>query len=176
MLGNFAIQKAPFKGAGHTVKVVIKAALESQDHFEIRQLAEVIVRDLRTKDYNSEALAVHHFVCAKVRYCRDPKTVELVKAPYLVARELLAGGRPQLDCDDITALIAALMLSLGASVRIVTVAFKNMFYNRERQYSHVFAQVLEPKSNAWVTLDPVAGSNTKSMMRRVIASKIYPVA
>jgi transglutaminase-like putative cysteine protease len=176
LLGNFQVKRAPFKGAKHTVEVIIKAALDSQAHFCVRQLGEEIVKDLRTKDYLSEALAVYHYVCRKTKYQRDPRTVELVKAPYLVCQDLIQGGRPALDCDDITALLAALLLSLGAQCRVVTVAFANQFYNGERQYSHVFVQVFEPKSRAWVTLDPVAGSNTKKMMRRAVASKVYPVA
>lgn len=169
------ISKRPFHGAPSTVSTIIEAALKSQNDYVVRQLAESICGDLRTKDYLSEGLAIHHFVCARVRYTRDPRTIELVRSPSLVAKELLAGGRPLLDCDDISALILALLLSLGSQARIVTVAFKHMFYQGQRQYSHVFVQMYEPKSRTWVTLDPVAGEKTRAMMKRVVASKVYPV-
>lgn len=170
------IQKFPFRGAGQTVEIIIKAALEAQNHFEVRQLAEEIVRDLRAKDYLSEILAVYHFVLTRCRYTRDPRTVELVKSPHRIVMELLSGRRPMIDCDELTALLAALLLSLGCSVRIVTVAFKDMKYKGQRQYSHVFTQALEPKSGKWITVDPVAGAKTDRMHRRVKFAKIYVVA
>ena len=51
-----------------------------------------------------------------------------------------------------------------------------MFYKGKRQYSHVFAQAREPNTGRWITLDPVAADRTKSMLRRVKAAKVWPVA
>jgi hypothetical protein len=39
----------------------------------------------------------------------------------------------------------------------------------------VFAQAREPRTGAWITLDPVAGDKTKEMQRRVVAAKVWPV-
>jgi transglutaminase-like putative cysteine protease len=58
---------------------------------------------------------------------------------------------------------------------VVTVAFKNMFYRGRRQYSHVYAQVREPRTGRWITLDPVAGDRTKKMRGDVVAAKVWPV-
>jgi hypothetical protein len=165
-----------FKGAPMTVKAIIAASLAAQTKMQVRELAERICRELRSKDYLSEALAVYHYVLANTRYTRDPRTVELVKAPYRIIDEMLAGERPLIDCDDMTVLIATLLLSLGHSVRIVTAAFANQFYKQERQYSHVFAQAYEPKSKTWFTLDPVAGENTRQMHARIVAAKVYGLA
>lgn len=170
------IQKAPFRGAEQTAKLIRESALSSQKHFAVRRLAEEICRDLRSKDYLSEILAIYHFVLTNTRYMRDPKTVELVKAPWRTVTELLSGRRPQLDCDDLTALLSALLLSVGCSVRIVIVAFKNIKFNGERQYSHVFCQALEPKSGKWITVDPVGGERTSKMHGRVKFAKIFMVA
>ena len=170
------IQKAPFRGAPHTVEVIVRAALSSQDHYCVRELAEEVCREIRSKDTLSDLLAILHFVTANSRYMRDPRTVELVKAPYLVCEQLRRGQRPALDCDDYAALICALGLSVGASMRVVTVAFAHQFYNGERQYSHVFAQGQEPKTGTWVTLDPVAGESSPRMLQRSVAAKVYPVA
>lgn len=170
-----AISKTPFMGSPQTVSVIIKTAVESQNRYEIRQLVEEICRNLRSKDYLSEMFAIYHYVCANTRYMRDPATIELVKAPWVVIQEIKSGNRPQLDCDDMSALLAALLLSVGCSVRVVTIAFKNNFYGGERQYSHVFTQAYEPRSKTWVTLDPVAGEKTKSMHSRAVAVKIYNV-
>lgn len=170
------IVKEKFHGAPHTVSVVVRAALESQNHFVVRQVAEQVCRDLRSKDTLSDLLALLHFVTASCRYMKDPRTIELVKAPYIVCEQLTRDERPALDCDDYTSLLAALGLSVGAQMRVVTVAFSNQYYNGERQYSHVFAQGFEPKAKMWVTLDPVAGEKTSQMLRRSVAAKIYPVA
>ena len=180
----------PFRGAPHTVEHIKRVALAAQTHYPVRLLAEDIVGHLSNKDYTSEILAIYFWVCANVRYANDPRTIELVREP----RELLArldanvarlrqvfattgvAWKPSLDCDDITALLAALYLALGREVRIVTVAFRNAFYNGKRQYQHVYLQVREPRSMQWIVLDPVAADTTGEMLRRVKAVKIYPVA
>lgn len=153
-----------------------RAALDSQSNLAIRQLAESVCSGIDSKDYTSEYLALYNLTLQRCRYMRDPRTVELVRAPYLVAQEILRGGRPNLDCDDLSALIAALILSVGGNVRFVTVAFKNAFYNGQRQYSHVFAQALEPRSGVWIVLDPVAAEKTNEMMTRIKAAAVWPVA
>ena len=170
------ITKLQFKGANQTAAVVRAAALASQQHFAVRQLAEEITRELRSKDYLSEILAIHHFLLTNCRYLRDPKTIELVKAPYRAVLEILSGRKPSLDCDDLAALTAALLLSVGCSVRVVCVAFDDVVYKGERQYAHIFAQALEPKSGKWITCDFVAGEKTARMHGRVKYAKIFMIA
>ena len=80
------------------------------------------------------------------------------------------------NCDDLSALICALLIAAGHQCRVVTVAFRNMFYKGQRQYSHVFAQVKEPYSGEWITLDPVAAEKTEEMKGRVRAAKFWPIA
>lgn len=171
MLLNAPIKKLPFMGAPQTVALIFKAALDSQE--AARQLAEDICRDLRSKDYLSEIFAINHFVLANTRYMRDPLTIELVKSPTEVIKEIYSGKKPQLDCDDMTALLIALLLAVGCRVRVCTVAFKNMFYKGQRQFSHVFAQAYEPRSKTWITVDPVAGEKTKQMHNKVVATRIF---
>jgi len=142
----------------------------------VRLIAEEITKHLRSKDTVSEGLAFYNFVLDKTRYMRDPRTVEYVRAPWIIVDQILAGHTPGVDCDDISALICALAAASGAECRVVTVAFKNMFYRGKRQYSHVFAQIKEPRTGTWITLDPVAGEKTPEMMRRVVAGKVWPVA
>ena len=153
-----------------------RAALDSQSNLAVRQLAEAACSELDSKDYTSEYLALYNLLLQRCRYMRDPRTVELVRAPYLVAQEILQGGRPNLDCDELSAMLAALILSVGGSTRFVTVAFRNAFFNGQRQYSHVFAQALEPRTGLWIVLDPVAAEKTGEMMRRITAAAIWPVA
>jgi hypothetical protein len=165
-----------YRGAPQTVDVMRRAALMSQSKLVVRRLAEYVCSSLDSKDYVSEYLALYNFLLQKTRYMRDPRTVELVRAPYVVAEEILAGGRPNLDCDDLAAMLGALILAVGGSVRFVTVAFKNAFYDGKRQYSHVFAQALEPRTGLWIVLDPVAAEKTQDMIDRVKAAAVWPVA
>jgi hypothetical protein len=158
------------------VSLLRRAALESQSHIAVRRLAEQFCQGLASKDYTSEYLAIYYGILGRTRYMKDPRTVELVKAPYLLADEILQGGTPSIDCDDYAALLAALDLSVGGSCSLVTVAFRNAFFQGQRQYSHVLARALVPGSRAWVIQDPVAAENTASMRRRVVAAKVWPVA
>ena len=165
-----------YRGAPQTIDVMRQAALDSQKNLAVRQLAEAACSQLDSKDYTSEYLALYNVLLQRCRYMRDPRTVELVRAPYLVAQEILQGGRPNLDCDDMAAMLGALVLAVGGNVRFVTVAFRNAFYQGQRQYSHVFAQALEPRTGLWIILDPVAAEKTGDMMTRVKAAAIWPVA
>lgn len=169
-------QQAPYRGAPQTVAVIKQAAIDAQMRPEVRMLTEEVCRYLPSKDTVSEALAIYNLVLDRTRYMRDPRTVELVKAPWVVVRQMMAGHVPNLDCDDMSSLICALLAISGAECRVVTVAFRDMFYNGVRQYSHVFAQAREPRTGAWITLDPVAGDKTREMQRRVVAAKVWPVA
>ena len=179
----------PFHGAPHTVEHIKRVALEAQEHYQVRLLAEDVCGRLGPKDYLSEILAIYYWVCGHVRYMNDPRTIELVRSP----RELLVrlqsnvsklrgvyagkgSWKPSLDCDDITALLAALYLALGREVRIITVAFRDAFFNNQRQYQHVYVQVREPRTMQWIVADPVAAEATGEMLRRIKAVKIWPIA
>ena len=167
---------APFKGAPHTVALIKRYALESQRSPIVRLTAEEIVSGLDSKDYLSEIEAIYNFVIGHVRYANDPRTIELVRRPELVLREIVAGKTPSLDCDDMVTLELALYLSLGRRVRIITVAFNHAFFRGKRQFSHVFMQVQEPRSKAWINIDPVAAEETGKMLTKVKALKIWEVA
>lgn len=166
----------PYRGAPQTVSVIREAALGSQNDYSVRELAEHICARLPSKDYLSEYLAIYYWVLKNLRYMRDPRTVELVRSPQVLAKQILNGSLPSLDCDDMAAMICGLVLSVGGQCRVVTVAFRNMFHQGKRQYSHVFAQAREPKSGKWITLDPVAADQTRQMQKRVVAAKFWPVA
>jgi hypothetical protein len=152
-----------------------RAALSSGEDYGVRRLAEQTCAQIDSKDYSSEYLALYYMVLQRCRYMRDPRTVELVRAPYVVVRDIAQGGRPCLDCDDLAALLAALCLAVGGHVEIVTVAFRHMFHQGERQFSHVFVRAQDPRSKQWIVLDPVAAERTQKMLRDIKASKTWSV-
>ena len=94
------------------------AILRSQSDPEllVRSFSEKICEKLTQRDYLSEALAFTYFVQGNTRYFRDPRTVELVKSPIIVLKQILAGEKPQVDCDDQGTLVGALGLADRKSV------------------------------------------------------------
>ena len=156
--------------------LIKKYALAAQSHPSVRLLAEQIVSGLGSKDCVSEIAAIYYYVISHVRYANDPRTVELVRKPERIVAEILSGKTPSLDCDDMVAFEAALLLALGREVRVITVAFQNVKYQGQIQYSHVYLQVKEPRTSRWIVLDPVAAEETAIMLKQGKIFKIWPLA
>lgn len=175
---NAPVLRFSYRGAPQTVATMKHAAIASQQHYKVRLLAEQICAGLPSKDYLSEYLALFNFCLPpQIRYMRDPRTIELVRAPHIIVDQILRGHVPSADCDDLSAFLAAMIMQVGGEVRFVTVAFQKMFYRGMPQYSHVFMEAKEPRTGTWVTLDPVAGpSRTREMLNRVVAAAYWPVA
>jgi hypothetical protein len=164
-----------YRGAPQTVDVIKRAAIDSQRKPVVRALAEEVTKHLPSKDTLSEALAFNNLLLDRTRYMRDPRSVEYVRAPWVIVEQMMAGHTPALDCDDMVSFLCGMAAVSGAECRAVTVAFRNMFYRNQRQYSHVFAQIKEPRTGQWITLDPVAGDKTEEMKSRVVAAKFWPI-
>lgn len=164
-----------YRGAPQTVDVMRRAVLESQNKLILRQFCEGLCKELDSKDYLSEALAVYYCMLQRCRYMRDPRTVEYVRAPYIVAEQLLSGQIPQLDCDDMGTFGAGCMTAMGAQCRFVTAAFSDIFIEGRRQYSHVWYDVFEPRSQSWIIIDPVAAERTAKMAREIRAIKYWEI-
>lgn len=165
-----------YRGAPQTISVMRHAVLSSQQDLSVRSIAESVCQHLPSKDYTSEYLALYYMVLGRCRYMRDPRTVELVRAPHIVCRDLLAGKTPNLDCDDEATLLAALIMAVGGTAELVTVAFRDLVYNGQRQYSHVLVRAQDPRSKQWIVLDPVAAEKTAEMQSRVRYAKLWPIA
>ncbi len=169
-----ATSRVGYNGAQQTIQVMSRAALDDASHFETRQVAEAVCEGIDSKDYVSEYLALYNFLLQRTRYMRDPRRTELVRAPYVVSKQLLAGHRPSLDCDDMATWLAAAVLSVGGNAQFATVAFQKMMYDGQVQYSHVFCCAIEPRARARVILDPVAAEKTAQMLSRVQAARVWP--
>lgn len=167
--------RVAYGGAPQTIRLMGRAALEDGSHFETRKLVEMICEHLDSKDYGSEYQALYYFILQRTRYMRDPRRTELVRAPYVVSKQIAAGHRPSLDCDDMSTWLCAALLAVGGQPELVTVAFANLFYMGQRQYSHVFVRVKEPRSGKYVILDPVAAERTPEMLRKVVAAATWPI-
>jgi hypothetical protein len=165
-----------YAGAPQTIEVMKQAALEDANHFETRQLAESVCEGLDSKDYTSEYMALYYCLLQRTRYMRDPRRTELVRAPYLVSRQILEGHRPSIDCDDGALWLAAAILAVGGRPDFVTCAFQRLYFDGRIQHSHVFARALEPRTRSWIVLDPVAAEKTPQMLGRIVDASTWPVA
>jgi len=162
-----------YEGTPQTVAAMINAAKgdRGERSLAVRRAAEGVVSGLREKDYNGEIAALYYWVCAHKRYTHDPTHVELVKDPLASLEEIQRFGKATLDCDDLSTLLAALLMSIGVRVQIVTVDFKSC--TGQDNFSHVFTVAQDPKSKTWLVVDPVAGPRTAEMLRRVKCYRAY---
>lgn len=165
-----------YSGAPQTVDVMRKAVLDDANRFDTRQLAESVCEGLDSKDYTSEYHALFYFLLQRTRYMRDPRRVELVRAPYIISQQIMAGHRPSIDCDDAATWLAAAVQAVGGRAEFVTCAFQKMFYDGQPQYSHVFTRALEPRTRCMIVLDPVAAEKTNQMLARIVAAAAWPIA
>lgn len=166
-------QIRPFHGPEDTIVLMINMTVgpRGEQSTLVRSLKDHIVRDIAPKDYFSEILAVRNFVAEKIKYSNDAVAVEQVQDPERMAQQIVQNGKAVADCDEIALMIGTLCRQLGREVAYVTVGF-----GRPNSFAHVFAIVLEPKSNTWIVCDPVAGTDEASMLRRVTTQKIWRIA
>lgn len=132
------------QGAHATLQHIKRAARQDAGHPEIRLLAQELTRDLVPYDVESEVRVLHAFVRDDIRYVGDVYGVETVQSPRLTLR--VGSG----DCDDKTALLAALLLSIGHPVRYVLARTNPL---EPRTYSHVFVET--PLRGRWTPLETI---------------------
>jgi len=75
----------------------------------------------------------------------NPKSVEFLIAP----RHLITIGEG--DCDDMSTMLASILLALKIPVKFKIIAHKT------RSYSHVYCEAYIEAINRWIPVDPVMG-------------------
>lgn len=132
------------RGTLATAKIIGRIIQDSAKDFYVRQKAIEIFRAYRVpaKDRMGEVCALFDFVKRNIRYTRDIFRVELLHSARRML-ELRAG-----DCDDMTILLGALLLSTGHPVRLVLAGFKR---HRPHAYSHIYPEV--NVRGRWLAID-----------------------
>ena len=127
------VPKGP-KGTLATAKIIARLIQEGAKDFYVRQKAIEVFRayNVPAKNRFGEVCALFDFVKRNIRYTRDIFRVELLHTARRML-ELRAG-----DCDDMTILLGAMLLSTGHPVRLVLAGFNP---NRPHVYSHIYPQV-----------------------------------
>lgn len=116
-------------GTDATVRIIRQLIESGKRSLRIRRFAEWIVKlyEVAARDRVGEIAAIHDWAKKNVRYVQDPYRVEFVQTP-----ERLLVTRTG-DCDDFTALVGALVESIGYPVDIKVVAKPG-----RREFHHVY--------------------------------------
>jgi hypothetical protein len=112
----------------------------------IIRLATDIVRSVPAFDDYAEGEALYNWVRSNIRFTKDPVNKEKLYPPAELLK-IRAG-----DCDDISMLLASLLMAVGYPARLMTVAATP---DSPEQFSHVYVEGEVPAgSGQWVPMDP----------------------
>jgi hypothetical protein len=127
-----------------TARLIARLIREGAKDFYVRQKAIEIFRlyGIPPKDRLGEVCAVFDWVRRNIRYTRDIFRVELLHSARRML-ELRAG-----DCDDMTILLGAMLVSTGHPVRLALVGFRP---NKPHIYTHIYPEV--NIRGRWIPID-----------------------
>lgn len=153
-----------FAGHPDTLRAMVNAVqgVRGEQSMMVRAAAEDAVRAVQPKDYLGEILAIQYWVAERVRYLNDPAHIELVKDCQRLIEEVHMYGTALGDCDELASLTACMCMQVGRVAEFVVVGF-----GAPGEYSHVFSRVREPRSQQWVVIDIVAGTDVRGMLDSV---------
>lgn len=149
-------------GTRRTAAMIGDLVRSGAKDFCVRQAAIRIFREygIPPKDRYGEIFAIFDWVRRNVRYTRDIYRVETLHT----ARRMLSLRAG--DCDDMTILIGALLMSTGHPVRLAIVGFQP---NKPHNYSHIYPEV--QLRRRWIPLDATIrrpmGSAPPSLWKQV---------
>jgi transglutaminase-like putative cysteine protease len=132
------------RGTIASAGLIAKLIREGSRDFYVRQRAIEIFRAAGAppKDRWAEVCSLFYWVRSNVRYTRDTFRLELLHTARRML-ELRAG-----DCDDMTILLGAMLLSTGHPVRLTLTGFQR---KRPHSYSHIYPEV--NVRGKWIALD-----------------------
>lgn len=132
------------RGTLDTARIIGKMIVDGAKDFRVRQKAIEIFRigGVKAKDRFGEISSLFHWVRRNIRYTRDIYRVETLHTARRML-ELRAG-----DCDDMTILLGAMLMSTGHPVRLVLAGFRR---NKPHGYSHIYLQA--NLGGHWIGLD-----------------------
>ena len=117
----------------------------------------------------SEVYAVQEWVRSHVKYVEDPRGSEMTRSPLRILQAVERDGGTSGDCDDMAALVAAILESLGFEAMITIASFRGRPAERA---THVFCEVRGKGINNWVIVDPsLAPSVAREMIGNISQTK-----
>lgn len=143
---HICVVRVPAGDAGtlQTARIISGLVREGSKDFYVRQKAIDIFRlfRVRPKDRLGEVRALFEWVRRNIRYTRDIWQVETLHTARRML-ELRAG-----DCDDMTILLGAMLMSTGHPVRLVLAGYHPA---KPHAYSHIYPEV--NVRGRWIALD-----------------------
>ena len=132
------------RGTLATAEIIGRMIRDGAKDFLVRQKAIEIFRiaGVKPKDRFGEIRALFEWVRRNIRYTRDIFRVELLHTARRML-ELRAG-----DCDDMTILLGAMLMSTGHPVRLILAGFRK---KKPHSYSHIFLEA--NLGGNWIALD-----------------------
>lgn len=150
-------------GVDKTIEEMRRMARADASSAEVRQL----VGRFRDDDWGFLQDAFR-YVVKTVPYISDPAGEEFVVAPrHLIAKRWVGG-----DCDDMSTLLAALLIATGRKVWFKTIEWKPDVSG----FTHVYLLGEVPSAQLAIPLDAVKGPTGFGWEKRPYRrAKVYPV-
>ena len=129
------------KGSLDTVTLMKKIAREESQKIFVRDFAIAILNLFKTESHNhlDEAIAIATYIQKKVRYVKDIDNVEMLTQPSIFIKALIEGKNVYGDCDDMSLLLATLLLSIGIKPMFKIVRWRE----EEGNFNHIYVVVEE---------------------------------
>lgn len=145
-LGNLpSIEESELKAGVHgnmdTIKMMRKIAREFSNHPKIRKLALNIIDtyQIPSHEHLREAWAIGDWVQKNVKYVKDIDDIETLHSPLMLIEQIEQMGYTRGDCDDMSLLIATLLLSIGIKPKFRTVRYRQS----SGPYNHIYVTVYD---------------------------------
>lgn len=129
------------RGSLDTVDLMVKIARKESQQIYVRDFALAILNLFQTESHNhlDEAIAIATYIQRKVRYVKDIDNVEMLTQPQIFIKALIAGQNVYGDCDDMSLLLATLLLSIGIKPSFKIVRWRDESGN----FNHIYVEVEE---------------------------------
>lgn len=146
-----------FAGNKQTLSKMIELAKARRGNPMVRRLAENILDHYQvgSHDYQREVIAIGDFVKQKVRYTKDPAGIEYVQDPLLMIENMSKLGYVAGDCDDMSLLVATLLLSVGHEPYFKVVKYSP----NSSSWNHIYVYVNARNTygdTKWISVDAIA--------------------
>lgn len=141
----------------------------------IRKLALNILQQAQVPSHHfvDEALAIGNYVKKKVRYVRDPNSIEYLQDPVDLVKHI-QNNTAQGDCDDMALLTASLLLAVGHQPFFRAVRY----YQQGGNFNHIYTVVYEKNpygQKERVVLDCILKDKPIGFEVKHMNGKEYPV-
>ena len=149
------------KATDETVALMIESVERSLRLPDLRLLTLKILQGAGAPDRDglAQARAVFAWIVKNIRYVRDAIGVEVLQQPEITVK-VRAG-----DCDDHTALVAAMLRSIGLPVRIKVIG------TTPDTFRHVFPEVFTGEK--WLPMDTTAQRPFGAPLPKLGVEKVY---